>query len=176
MPKIIYFTSFGSKMQFLDYFGFIQYLHARLYFISSNWTMQYLMDTLSISNLIHTCITLHQSDAIPQGQNTNIISNHIHIYITFIRVCLFSESFWCFAIPLGQLKLFHLIYFNNAIPCKHIGNNLCWPYVQYLNMGVNKYLIMASHNIKIKISNSIAIPLFDLPYSYWGYAISSWVY
>jgi len=29
---------------------------------------------------------LHQSDAIPQRQNTNIISNHIHIYITLIRV------------------------------------------------------------------------------------------
>ncbi len=30
--------------------------------------------------------------------------------------------------------------------------------MQYLNMGVNIYLIMASHNIKIKKSNSIAIP------------------
>jgi hypothetical protein len=29
---------------------------------------------------------------------------------------------------------------------------------------------MASHDIKIKKSNSITIPLFDLPYSYWGYA------
>jgi hypothetical protein len=34
--------------------------------------------------------------------------------------------------------------------------------MQYLNMGVSKYLIMASHNIKIKKSTSIAIPLFDL--------------
>ncbi len=42
--------------------------------------------------------------------------------------------------------------------------------MQYLNMCVNKYLIMASHDIKIKKSNSITIPLFDLPYSYWGYA------
>jgi hypothetical protein len=48
--------------------------------------------------------------------------------------------------------------------------------MQYLNLGVNKYLIMASHNIKIKKPSSIATPLFDLPYFYWGYAISSWVY
>jgi len=42
-------------------------------------------------------------------------------------------------------------------------------------MGVNKYLIMASHNIKIKKSTSIAIPFFDLLCSYWGYVVSSWV-
>jgi len=28
MPKIIYFISFDSKMQLLDYFDFMQYLHA----------------------------------------------------------------------------------------------------------------------------------------------------
>jgi hypothetical protein len=38
--------------------------------------------------------------------------------------------------------------------------------MQYLNMGVNQYLIMASHNIKVKKSNLIAIPLFGLPYFY----------
>jgi len=38
--------------------------------------------------------------------------------------------------------------------------------MQYFNMGVNQYLIVASHNIKVKKSSSIAIPLFDLPYSY----------
>jgi len=43
-------------------------------------------------------------------------------------------------------------------------------------MCVNKYLIMASHNIKILKSSSIVIPLFDLPYSYWGYEVPSWVY
>jgi hypothetical protein len=48
--------------------------------------------------------------------------------------------------------------------------------MQYLNMGVNKYLIMVSHNIKIKKSTSIAIPLFDLFCSYWGYVVPSWVY
>jgi len=35
--------------------------------------------------------------------------------------------------------------------------------MQYFNMGVNQYLIVASHNIKVKKSSSIAIPLFDLP-------------
>jgi len=48
--------------------------------------------------------------------------------------------------------------------------------MQYLDMGVNKYLIMASHNIKIKKSTSIAIPLFDLLYFYWGCVVPSWVY
>jgi hypothetical protein len=33
-------------------------------------------------------------------------------------------------------------------------------------MGVNPYLIMASHNTKVKKYNSIAIPLFGLLYSY----------
>jgi hypothetical protein len=113
---------------------------------------------------------LHEGDALPQGQNTSIISNHIHIYITLIRV----DSFLCFVIALDQLKLFHFIYFNNAIPWRHIENNLCWPYMQYLNMGVNQYLIATSHNIKVKKFSSIAIPLFDLPYSCWGYIVSSW--
>jgi hypothetical protein len=35
-------------------------------------------------------------------------------------------------------------------------------------MGVNKCLIVASHNIKVKKINSIAIPLFGLPYSLLG--------
>jgi hypothetical protein len=48
--------------------------------------------------------------------------------------------------------------------------------MQYINMGVNQYLIVASRNIKVKKSSSIAIPLFGLPYSYWGYTIPSWVY
>jgi hypothetical protein len=48
--------------------------------------------------------------------------------------------------------------------------------MQYLNMGVNQCLIVASHNIKVKTFNSVAIPLFGLPYSYWGYAIPSLVY
>jgi hypothetical protein len=33
-------------------------------------------------------------------------------------------------------------------------------------MGVNWYLIVASHNTKVKKFNTIAIPLFELPYSY----------
>jgi hypothetical protein len=33
-------------------------------------------------------------------------------------------------------------------------------------MGVNQYLIAVSHNTKVKKSSSIAMPLFDLPYSY----------
>jgi hypothetical protein len=33
-------------------------------------------------------------------------------------------------------------------------------------MSVNQYLILASHNTKVKKINSIAIPLFGLPYSY----------
>jgi hypothetical protein len=41
---------------------------------------------------------------------------------------------------------------------------------------LNQYLIVVSHNTKEKKSSSIAIPLFDLPYSYWGYAVSAWVY
>jgi hypothetical protein len=45
-----------------------------------------------------------------------------------------------------------------------------------LYYGFNQCLIVASHNTKVKKSNSIAIPLFGLPYSYWGYAIPSWVY
>jgi hypothetical protein len=43
-------------------------------------------------------------------------------------------------------------------------------------MGVNHYLIVASHNTKSKKYSSIAIPLFDLPYSYGGYVVPSWVY
>jgi hypothetical protein len=43
--------------------------------------------------------------------------------------------------------------------------------MQYFNKGVNQYLIMASHNTKVKKSNSIAIPLFSLLNSYWGYVI-----
>jgi hypothetical protein len=45
--------------------------------------------------------------------------------------------------------------------------------MQYLNMGVNQYLIVASHNIMVKKCSSIAIPLFGLPYSYWGYTVPS---
>jgi hypothetical protein len=37
-------------------------------------------------------------------------------------------------------------------------------------------LVVTSHKIKVKKSNPIAIPSFGLPYSYWGYAIPSWVY
>jgi hypothetical protein len=48
--------------------------------------------------------------------------------------------------------------------------------MQYLNMGVNQYLIVTLHNTKVKKSNSIAIPLFDLPYSYWGYVVPSRMY
>jgi hypothetical protein len=38
--------------------------------------------------------------------------------------------------------------------------------MQYLNMGVNQYLIVALHNTKVKKSSSISITLFDLTYSY----------
>jgi hypothetical protein len=38
--------------------------------------------------------------------------------------------------------------------------------MQSLNVGVNQYLIVASHNTKVKKFNSIARPLFGLPYSY----------
>jgi len=38
--------------------------------------------------------------------------------------------------------------------------------MQYLNVGVNQYLIVASHNTKVKKISSIAISLFGLPYSY----------
>jgi hypothetical protein len=38
--------------------------------------------------------------------------------------------------------------------------------MQYLNMGVNQYLINASHNTKVKKYSLIAIPLFGLPYFY----------
>jgi hypothetical protein len=48
--------------------------------------------------------------------------------------------------------------------------------MQCLNMGVNQYLIVASHNTKVKKPTSIAIPLYGLPYSYWGYTVPSWVY
>ncbi len=48
--------------------------------------------------------------------------------------------------------------------------------MQYLNMGINQYLIVASYNTKVNKFNSIVIPLFGLPYSYWGYVILSWVY
>ncbi len=43
-------------------------------------------------------------------------------------------------------------------------------------MGVNEYLIVASHNIKVKKFSSIAIHLFHLLYSYWGYVVPLWVY
>jgi hypothetical protein len=44
------------------------------------------MDTLTISYPTNSHIHyLHWADVIPQGQNTNIISNHIHIYITLIN-------------------------------------------------------------------------------------------
>ncbi len=45
--------------------------------------------------------------------------------------------------------------------------------MQHLNRGVNSYLIVASHNIKVNKSISIAISLFGLPYSYWGYVVPS---
>jgi len=48
--------------------------------------------------------------------------------------------------------------------------------MQFFNMGVNQYLIVASHNTKVKKSRSITIPLFGLPYSYWSYIVPSWVY
>ncbi len=48
--------------------------------------------------------------------------------------------------------------------------------MQYLNNGINQYLIVASHNTKVKKFSLIVIPLFGLPYSYWGYVILSWVY
>jgi hypothetical protein len=48
--------------------------------------------------------------------------------------------------------------------------------MQYLNTDINQYLIMASHNTKVKKFSSIVIPLFGLPYSYWGYVLLSWVY
>jgi hypothetical protein len=35
--------------------------------------------------------------------------------------------------------------------------------MQYFNMGVNQYLIVASHNTKVKKPSSIAIPLFGYP-------------
>jgi hypothetical protein len=38
--------------------------------------------------------------------------------------------------------------------------------MQSLNMSVNQYLIAASHKTKVKKFSSIAMPLFDLPYSY----------
>jgi len=37
-------------------------------------------------------------------------------------------------------------------------------------------LIATSHKIKVKNFSPIVIPSFGLPYSYWGYAIPSWVY
>jgi hypothetical protein len=43
-------------------------------------------------------------------------------------------------------------------------------------MGINQYLIVASHNTKVKKISSIVIPLFGLSYSYWGYVVLSWVY
>jgi hypothetical protein len=49
---------------------------------------------------------------------------------------------------------------------QYLDNILEITYVD-LNMGVNQYLIVASHNIKMKKFSSIAIPLFDLPYSCW---------
>jgi hypothetical protein len=48
--------------------------------------------------------------------------------------------------------------------------------MQYLNMGVNQYLNVASHNIKVKKFSSIEIPLFGFSYSYWVYIVPSWVY
>jgi len=43
--------------------------------------------------------------------------------------------------------------------------------MQYFNMSVNQYLIVASHNIKVKKHNLIALPLFGLPHAYWGYTV-----
>jgi hypothetical protein len=48
--------------------------------------------------------------------------------------------------------------------------------MQYLNKGVNQYLIVDSHNTKVNKSSLIEIPLFGLPYSYWGYSTPSWMY
>jgi hypothetical protein len=50
------------------------------------------------------------------------------------------------------------------------------PICNTLILGLNQCLIMASHNTKVKKFNSIAIPLFDLPYFYWGFVIPLWVY
>jgi hypothetical protein len=43
-------------------------------------------------------------------------------------------------------------------------------------MVVNQYLIMAPHNTKVKKPRSIAIPLYGLPYSYWGYTVPFGMY
>jgi hypothetical protein len=59
---------------------------------------------------------------------------------------------------------------------ENILETTCWPYMQYLNTYINQYLIMASHNTKVKKFSSNVIPLFGLPYSYWGYVLLSWVY
>ncbi len=40
--------------------------------------------------------------------------------------------------------------------------------MQYFNVGINQYLIMASHITKVKKYSSIAKPLF-------GYIVPSWV-
>jgi hypothetical protein len=55
-------------------------------------------------------------------------------------------------------------YLEDILEITYVG-----PICNAFNMGVNQYLIVASHNTK-------AIPLFGLPYSYWGYTIPSWVY
>jgi hypothetical protein len=87
--------------------------------------------------------------------------------------------FWIvlvFCNSLRPIEIISFYLFQQLIPWRYIGNNLCWPCMQYLDMGVNQYLIAVSHNIKVKKSNSIAMPLFDLPYSYWGYIILPSVY
>jgi hypothetical protein len=48
--------------------------------------------------------------------------------------------------------------------------------MQNFNMGVNQYLIVASHNAEVNKSSSIAIALYGLSYSYWGYTLPSWVH
>ncbi len=63
--------------------------------------MQYPMDTLTISYPTTFTSTL-----------------------PLLGSCIFSKSFWHFAIPLGQLKLFYFILFKNEIHQSTIQHNL----------------------------------------------------
>jgi hypothetical protein len=62
-------------------------------------------------------------------------------------------------------------YLEDILEITYVG-----PICNAFNMGVNQYLIVASQNTKVKKYSLIAIPLFGLLYSYWGYTIPSWVY
>jgi hypothetical protein len=74
---------------------------------------------------IHTCITFIRVIQCPKGKIQISYPTIFTSTLPSLGHYISSRSYWCFTVPLGQLILFHFIYYNNAIPWRHIRNNLC---------------------------------------------------